>query len=519
LLPHRQQPHSLGASAGADPQGSEECRDPIGIEGGAERLERPQGAAGVVDGDVGLAAGEHTTELEPGSSQFEWELQAGPRLECRLQVGGGSLGVAAGHRHSALGARRHRPQPVAIHRRRNVGQPPSSGNAPFEIAGGQVGVDEQVEGGGEMRAVLREMLEPLFEVAASGRRVASGQHQRRERQRLLGFGLDSLVEMGQQLLGLLEATLTDPQAGQAGQCLGMQPRAGAVGDAETGIQLAFGVVPPSLGGQHGPVVDAALGVQERAAIGSDEVVGHLAPLRGPLDVARQLAGAEHVAAGVDHRVQGRALTGQRGGHGLVDQREASGGLALADPHQPELGHGDELEVDITGRPRHIDGPHREVFGGIEVSHPVGAGHPHPAVQGSGLERLQQPLGPPEPAVGRREVGEVRLVGDSQPDRALRRAPHVSRLAEQRVGAATPVNAVVVLAQPPQRRRQPEVRLRRLAVREHLLERGARLSPPPLSEGVGVGERLLAGHLNHCVARCQGGPRQLGQRPPPTRRSG
>ena len=76
-----------------------------------------------------------------------------------------------------------------------------------------------------------------------------------------------------------------------------------------------------LGGQHAAIEDAALGEQERAAVPGDEVVGHLAPLHGPLDVAHQLARAKHVAARKYDRVKGQAFTGQHGRHGLVDQRE------------------------------------------------------------------------------------------------------------------------------------------------------------------------------------------------------
>ncbi|MGH9157587.1 MAG: NAD(P)/FAD-dependent oxidoreductase [Acidimicrobiales bacterium] len=100
----------------------------------------------------------------------------------------------------------------------------------------------------------------------------------------------------------------------------------------------------------------------------------------------------------------------------------------------------------------------------------------------------------DPAVGCREIGEVRLVGDGQPHRALRRAFNVAGSAEQGVGVAAPVDAGVVLAQPPQSRRQPEIGLSGLAGRERLLERPAGVVPPALTQGgIGVGERFLAGH--------------------------
>ena len=53
-----------------------------------------------------------------------------------------------------------------------------------------------------------------------------------------------------------------------------------------------------------------------------------------------------------------------------------------------------------------------------VGHPVRASDPDPAVQDTRRTGLEQPLGPPEPSVGGGEVGEVRLVGDAEPHRAL-----------------------------------------------------------------------------------------------------
>ena len=92
------------------------------------------------------------------------------------------------------------------------------------------------------------------------------QQQRGARQQGLGFGLDAMADMRQQLLRLLEPSLADAQPGQAGQRAGMQCRARALGDPQAGVELPLGVRPATLGGQHAAVGDAALGIQERAAV-------------------------------------------------------------------------------------------------------------------------------------------------------------------------------------------------------------------------------------------------------------
>jgi hypothetical protein len=120
--------------------------------------------------------------------------------------------------------------------------------------------------------------------------------------------------------------------------------------------------------------------------------------------------------------EGQPFTGQRGGHGLVDQREPGVGQSLAYPDQPELRRGDQLEIHVASRPGHPHRPPGELLGLVQVGHPVGPGQPHPAVHRPGVERLQQPFGPDHPAVGRGEVREVRLVGDRQPHRASRLFP-------------------------------------------------------------------------------------------------
>ena len=112
---------------------------------------------------------------------------------------------------------------------------------------------------------------------------------------------------------------------------------------------------------------------------------------------------------------------ERGGHRLVEQVEPGRRRTAPDPDETELGERAELEIDISDRPGHVERPGREPLGLLEVGHPVRPRHPDPSLQRAGLDRGEQALGAPDPAVGGGEVGEVGLVGDRHLHRALHRA--------------------------------------------------------------------------------------------------
>ena len=261
----------------------------------------------------------------------------------------------------------------------------------------------------------------ILETSGCGGGIAAGEQQRRHRQRRFSLCRDAFADLRQQLVGVLEPALTDPQGGEPDQGLGVQAWARPVGDPKPDRQLALGVAPPALRGEDAAVVDAAFGVQERAAVGGDEIVGHLAPLRRSFQVVGQLASVEHLAAGVDHGVQRRALPAQRRRDRLVKQRKSARRVTCAHPDVPELGQRSELQIDITDVPGNAESPRGQLLGDVQIGHSVGAGHPQPTVSHPGPERFQQPVRPAEPAVGGREVGEVGLVGDPHPDRDSGRA--------------------------------------------------------------------------------------------------
>jgi hypothetical protein len=177
-----------------------------------------------------------------------------------------------------------------------------------DIADREVCVDEQVEGHDEMGAVPYHAAPPVLQQPAGARTIAASERQRGCRQGHVAAGVGADASVVEKLIGLLEPALADAQVGQAGQRLAMKSgaRPGRVLDAD--IELLLGLRPPSRRYQHAAVIDAALGIEEGAAVAFDELVGHSTPLHSPLGVVDQLTGVEHVAARVHdgHQVGGFA---------------------------------------------------------------------------------------------------------------------------------------------------------------------------------------------------------------------
>jgi hypothetical protein len=197
-----------------------------------------------------------------------------------------------------------------------------------------------------------------FQQPGGDRGLAAGQPDpgRRPRRR------PAAAPLGQQPLRLLEAALAQAQLGQPGQSLGVRPRARPLGHADRGQQLPLGVGPAALGQQDAPVQGAAAGVQERAAVAVDELVGHLAPLGRPLQVGGQVAGDQHVAAGEHHGVEAAALAAERARHGLVDQGQALRLPAGRDQRDPQVAERGQLQVDVPGGPGQLEHAPVELVG-------------------------------------------------------------------------------------------------------------------------------------------------------------
>ena len=274
----------------------------------------------------------------------------------------------------------------------------------------------------------------------------------------------------------------------------MQARTRLSGDPHAGAELTLGVEPPPGRGQHAAVVDAALGIEERTAVALDELIGDLTPLRRPLGIVGQLARVEHVAARVHDGVQVGGFTTQRRRHRLIEQREATSGIALADPDQAELRRGVELEVDVADVAGEVERPSCQHLGGIEVGHPVRLGDPQPGVGRPGPSRSEQPFGAGDPPVCRGKVGEVGLVDGRQPQRRLHRTIDVARLAKQGVRRGAVLHARPVVAEPPQGGRQAETGLCRLDVGDRPLERLAGVAPPTALQCLGAGLHVAGSAL-------------------------
>ena len=147
LLPVGEHPDPLRAGAGGDAQRAEERRDPIGVEARRRAPRTRPGRAG--RGRRRRRAGARRAR-EPSSNRVRassnGQLQAGPRRERRLQVGGGRVRVAARHRHPTAAHRRPSPRAARCPptTRRSASRA-AAAVAAVDVARGQMGVDEQVE--------------------------------------------------------------------------------------------------------------------------------------------------------------------------------------------------------------------------------------------------------------------------------------------------------------------------------------------------------------------------------------
>jgi len=296
----------------------------------------------------------------------------------------------------------------------------------------------------------------------------------------------------------------------------MRPGAGALGHADRGQQLPLGLGPPALGEQDAPVQGAAAGVQEGAAVPVDELVGHLAPLGGPSQVAGQVAGDQHVAAGERHGFEAAMLAAKGARHRLVDEGHAFLGPARRHQRQPEVAEGAQLQVHVPGGPRQLEGLLVELLGAARVGFQVGAHQPQPALQRVRVGLRHDPLGPGQPPAGGGVVVEVGEPGHAQADGGEGGRDGVAGPPELGVGAFGVGDAGPGLAQPPQGRAHAVERLGRLLLGQGGREGGTGLLPPPgLEGGAPGGHGVQLGHgakyahanqpRNRAVAPCSSPP--------------
>jgi hypothetical protein len=98
----------------------------------------------------------------------------------------------------------------------------------------------------------------------------------------------------------------------------------------------------------------------------------------PSQVAGQVAGGQHVAAGEGHGVEAAALAAKRARHRLVDEGQAFLGPARRHQRQPEVAEGAQLQVHVAGGPRQLEGLLVELLGAARVGFQVAAHQPQPA---------------------------------------------------------------------------------------------------------------------------------------------
>ena len=163
--------------------------------------------------------------------------------------------------------------------------------ASFGSAAAMMRVDEQREQR-RRRGVQRvDLSERALERVTCERRPAAGEVQRRERAR----GRDARVEADEQLLGLFEAALANPQVGEPHERAAAQGPVPQAPEAHSIGQRGVGLRPASRRGEDRSVVRAAERGDRREPAALGDRLADADPLVGAADVVRVLAGAEELA--------------------------------------------------------------------------------------------------------------------------------------------------------------------------------------------------------------------------------
>jgi len=197
-----------------------------------------------------------------------------------------------------------------------------------EVTIADVGVDEHREGRRGLDVPFAERVDSTCEHARGERWFASSEAYGGGREGHIGGVVGEVKER----LGLFEPALAESQVGEQGDGLHPRSRAGVMGHVDRGSQLVLGLRPSTLRNQNTAVVGAAAGEEERTSVGGHEVLGHLAPLRRPVEVTDEVAGGEHVARGEHDGVEPPVLAPEGACHRLVEQ-----GHALGDATDHDLG--------------------------------------------------------------------------------------------------------------------------------------------------------------------------------------
>jgi hypothetical protein len=301
-----------------------------------------------------------------------------------------------------------------------------------------------------------------------------------------------LVEQARRLRG---SALSPPQLGQrhARAADPGRPRAREVLDRRR--EQLLGLLPPSSPEVDGPVLGAAEGEHVAAPVARRELGDPVAPLVRALEVEHGGARADEHAARPRAGDRDRGVILERHRGRLVETPHPLVDLCRGDERRAVEGEAEHLQVGDAELPSELCGDGCELAGGGRVALAVrdeAVVEGEPAVLGSGVERVEQPVRPPEPAVRHRGGAvEVELVG-GEPGRHAARAGGIPALAIQAVGALPQLEHSACVVEPPRRPARALAGLRRLISRERLLEARPRGVPARLVErrpaGVDVARR-------------------------------
>ena len=323
--------------------------------------------------------------------------------EARLRVAD-----AGREAHAAARQRGHRHQIVTLVTRR-ARRERLRGNGGFVgLVRREVDVDQQRQERRRGGAQRIDLVERALEDVAGERRVALCQMDRGDRAGGLGVGSD--VDVGEQLLGLLESSLPDAEIRQTNEGAVAQQRP-LTKAPETNCfgQRRIGLRPPSGRGQHAAVVRTAEGGDRRKPPAIGDRFADPDPLVGACDVVRVLARREELAEDLFEHHEVVDLAARHGREGLVEQHHALFGAVGVDETRSQVGERDELQIGVA----EAAGEHEGLSEELLLASPVALEHRDVERDPSALRRLdrvdEECLRSREPAARNRTVTDDRHV--------------------------------------------------------------------------------------------------------------
>ena len=282
----RERAQALGADARNDTESAEERRGAVSVDPSAERFERGQSPAGVLHRGVVIVGAHCPSKIGARARRFERKVELAPHRHGSLEIvlGGLVAPLSKGNAAASSGGSGADPvEPVCGVResRQTAARRVGRGG---EISARDEGVDQKLEAGRGADSVLPQLRRLAMHHGLCPDGVPPSEEQRGPRQRVDRRERVVPVEERQHAVSELELSLPDAEVGHARDCSGVQGRTRLLRHPGCVRELLFSLGPPAGGDEHASVDRAALGVQERAPVALDEVVGDLAPLCGSFQV-------------------------------------------------------------------------------------------------------------------------------------------------------------------------------------------------------------------------------------------